>query len=246
MYSLELTNSWRILIPSTADSLNSDLRPSPFWLNCWQLTLWHISSSSDWALHWKYSDFEMNSQLNQSQKWELYITTDGQSASLSWSKVPIWGLRSNLYYCQLRVCLYGAPSLTRGRVCRLLLLLVLANAVIFGSEFRGSRDHILLSQIRDFPFRRLLRLAGLRCRYSTPPPYVSPESGLLYDWRFTANQLVLAPSPLRLTARICFSQLITCGHIPFITSSLTRELLVIVVFSLYSLGSELTENTSIA
>jgi hypothetical protein len=25
------------------------------------------------------------------------------------------------------------------------------------------------------------------------------ESDLLYDWRFTANQFVLAPSPLRLT-----------------------------------------------
>jgi hypothetical protein len=30
------------------------------------------------------------------------------------------------------------------------------------------------------------------------------ESELLYDWRFTANQFVLAPSPLRLTARIFF------------------------------------------
>jgi hypothetical protein len=49
----------------------------------------------------------------------------------------------------------------RGRVCHLQLLLVLASAVIFGSESSGTRDHILLSQIRDFPFRRLLRLAGL-------------------------------------------------------------------------------------
>jgi hypothetical protein len=39
--------------------------------------------------------------------------------------------------------------MTRGRVCRLLLLLVLTSAVIFGSEFRGTRDRILLSQIRD-------------------------------------------------------------------------------------------------
>jgi hypothetical protein len=48
--------------------------------------------------------------------------------------------------------------LTKGRVCRLQLLLALASAVIFESEPRGTRDHILLSQIRDFPFRRLLRL----------------------------------------------------------------------------------------
>jgi hypothetical protein len=34
-----------------------------------------------------------------------------------------------------------------------------------------SRVHILLPQIRDFPFRRLLWLAGLRWRYSTPPPH---------------------------------------------------------------------------
>jgi hypothetical protein len=71
----------------------------------------------------------------------------------------------------------------RGWVCRLQLLLVLANAVILGSEYRGTHGYILLSQIRDysnlvgqipqeqgspvitrgtgFPFLRLLRLGGL-------------------------------------------------------------------------------------
>jgi hypothetical protein len=72
---------------------------------------------------------------------------------------------------QLRVCCFGAPSLTRGRVCRLQLLLALASAVFLGSESLGTRDHILLFQIRDFPFRRLLRLAGSRWRYSIPPPH---------------------------------------------------------------------------
>jgi hypothetical protein len=28
------------------------------------------------------------------------VTTDNQSASLSWNKAPIWGLRPDLYYCQ--------------------------------------------------------------------------------------------------------------------------------------------------
>jgi hypothetical protein len=36
---------------------------------------------------------------------------------------------------------------------------------------RGTRDHILLSQIRDFPLRRLVRLSGLRWRYSNTPPH---------------------------------------------------------------------------
>jgi hypothetical protein len=74
---------------------------------------------------------------------------------------------------QFGFCWCGAPSLMRGRVCRLQLLLALASAVILGSESRGTRDHILLSQFRDFPFRHLLRLAsrgygwGIRPRLHT-------------------------------------------------------------------------------
>jgi hypothetical protein len=36
--------------------------------------------------------------VSQSQS-QIYDTTDGQSASLSWIKAPIWGLRPDLYYC---------------------------------------------------------------------------------------------------------------------------------------------------
>jgi hypothetical protein len=35
----------------------------------------------------------------------------------------------------------------------------------------GLVTHILLPHVRHFPIRRLLRLAGLRWRYSTPPPH---------------------------------------------------------------------------
>jgi hypothetical protein len=45
-----------------------------------------------------------------------------------------------LVYC-------GAPSLTRGRVCHLYMLLALASAVFLGSESLGTRGHILLSEI---------------------------------------------------------------------------------------------------
>jgi hypothetical protein len=95
---------------------------------------------------------------------ESYVATDGPSASLSWNKAPIWGLRPDFHYSQTVV---GRSSLTKRWVCRLQLLLVLASAVIVGSESLGTRDHILLSPIRDFFFRRLLRFAGLRRRYST-------------------------------------------------------------------------------
>jgi hypothetical protein len=72
---------------------------------------------------------------------------------------------------QLRISWCGVLSLTRGQVCRLQLLLVLTSAVILGSASRGTRHHILLSQIRDFRFCRLLRLAGLCWRYSTTTPH---------------------------------------------------------------------------
>jgi hypothetical protein len=77
----------------------------------------------------------------------------------------------------LRVCWCRALSLMRGRVCHLQFLLALASAVILGSEYHETHDQILLSHIRDFPFSRLLRLAGLRWRYSTPPPH-----GILNFW----------------------------------------------------------------
>jgi hypothetical protein len=44
------------------------------------------------------------------------------------------------------------------------MLLVLASAVFLGSESLGTRDHILLIQIRDFRFCRLLQLAGSQQR----------------------------------------------------------------------------------
>jgi hypothetical protein len=52
---------------------------------------------------------------------------------------------------QLRASWCGAPSLARGRVCNLLvqLLLGLARAVTLGSKSLRTHDHILLSQIRS-------------------------------------------------------------------------------------------------
>jgi hypothetical protein len=101
---------------------------------------------------------------------ESYITTDGQPASLSCNKTPI--LQPDLYYCLTLAGLLILGALSDERTgLSFTIPAGLASAVIFGSESRRTRGHILLSQIRDFPFRRLLRLAGSRWRYSTPPPH---------------------------------------------------------------------------
>jgi hypothetical protein len=52
---------------------------------------------------------------------------------------------------QLQVYWCGALFLTREQICRLQLLLALASAIILYSKYHGIDDHILLSQIRDYP-----------------------------------------------------------------------------------------------
>jgi hypothetical protein len=44
---------------------------------------------------------------------QSYVTTDGQSASLSWNKAPISGLRPYLYYCQTVAGLFVWGALWR-------------------------------------------------------------------------------------------------------------------------------------
>jgi hypothetical protein len=60
---------------------------------------------------------------------QSYITTEGQSANLYWYQAPS-GAHDKIFIIvrQLRICWCGALSLTRGRVCRLQLLLALASA----------------------------------------------------------------------------------------------------------------------
>jgi hypothetical protein len=109
----------------------------------------------------------------------------------------------------LRVCFCEAFFLTRGRVCRLQLLLVLASEVILGSQSHGTRDHILLSQIRVFPFRRLLRFAGLRWSYWTPPKH-----GIIID-ELESESVTLRLAVYRQSVRLGSGPLETQGQIIF-------------------------------
>jgi hypothetical protein len=75
---------------------------------------------------------------------------------------------------------YVTSSLTRGRVYRLRLLLVLASAVILRSESRGTHYHILLYEIRDSP-----NLEG------QVPVFISPRNRVarLYPQALGTDQL---------------------------------------------------------
>jgi hypothetical protein len=93
---------------------------------------------------------------------------------VSWNKAPVWDLRRDFCYYQTvaGLLMWGALSDERTD-----LSFTVASCPRQCSHFRvrvsESWDsyHILLSQTRDFPFRRLLQLAGLRWRYSNPPPH---------------------------------------------------------------------------
>jgi hypothetical protein len=60
-----------------------------------------------------------------------------------------FSLKFSLY--RWRFFYYVVPSLKRGLVCNLLLLLGLASAVLLGSEPCGTQDHILLSIFLRLP-----------------------------------------------------------------------------------------------
>jgi hypothetical protein len=135
-----------------------------------------------------------NFDCNQSQS---YVTTDSQSASQSWSQAPIWGPRPDFYYCP-RVdgllmwgalsdedwcvvynCCWPSPaqSFSGPSPMRLMTLFYCLRFETPQPVRRRPRIYIpnekggpVISPGTGFPFRRLLRLAGLRWRYSNPPP----------------------------------------------------------------------------
>jgi hypothetical protein len=98
-----------------------------------------IANLNHWTIHIK----------SQSQS---YVMTDGQSAACPGVRHPSGAHEQILNTVrQLWVCWCRAPSLTRGWVCSLQLLQVLASAVILRSESHRTH-HIFLSQIQDIPY----------------------------------------------------------------------------------------------
>jgi hypothetical protein len=68
---------------------------------------------------------------------------------VSWCQAPIWGLRPDFCYCQTVAGLLMWGALSDDRTG--LPFTIAASIIILGSESSGTRDHILLSQIRDSP-----------------------------------------------------------------------------------------------
>jgi hypothetical protein len=118
-----------------------------------------------------------------------------------WNRRPVFFFQRHTYgYTSSR---YVTSSLTRGRVCRLQLLLVLANAVNLGSESHRNHGHMLLSQFRDSP--------NLECQvpYLYPPkeqdgPVIPPGTG----FHFPSSSLKIK---VKVTLRLTVSQSVSLG-----------------------------------
>jgi hypothetical protein len=133
------------------------------------LTRTHYYSVAGWLPIITEVKVKVKLKVNYQSQSQSHIATDGLSISKSWCRAPS-GAHGQIFITvwQLRSWFHGAPSLMR-------VLLALASVVFLVSESLGTRDHILLSQIWDFPFCRLLRLArsrwrslSLLCRYIVP------------------------------------------------------------------------------
>jgi hypothetical protein len=81
--------------------------------------------------------WSLESQFQSQSQRQSYIATDGSSISESWCRSPS-GAHDQIFIIvwQLQSCFCGAPSLTRGRVCLLYMLLVFARAVKVNSLSR--------------------------------------------------------------------------------------------------------------
>jgi hypothetical protein len=129
-------------------------------LSCLGAGVWCLLSSLGWLL----TDWPTVRNSSQSRS---HIATDGQSVSKSWCRAPV--------FITLTVTvLFSWGALSDERTS---LSFAYAAGPCQRSHSRvrvpwNSRPYFL-SQMWDFPLRRLLRLAGSRWRYSTPPPHGS-------------------------------------------------------------------------
>jgi hypothetical protein len=119
----------------------------------------------------------------------------------------------------------GRPLWREDRFFLLYMLLALASVVFLGFECLGTRDHILLSHIWDFPFHHLLWLTGSRWRYSNLPNSVTAFTSLIS----TRHRLH------RICSLYCCWRHCLCGSVftkPFLRNRLHRKQLHLLLHNL--------------
>jgi hypothetical protein len=177
-----------------------------------------------------------------------HIATDRQSINKTWCR-NAFRAHDQIFITlrQLESCFSGDLSDERTGMPFVYAVGPHHSIVFQGSEFLGTRDHILLSQILDFRFRRLLRLAGSRGRYSNPPPHGWPQtskSKLCYDHRFSRPVCLGIQNPsgaydqIIITVRLlqaywCGALFLTKGRICHLPHSVSSNTPLVSMYNLH-------------
>jgi hypothetical protein len=173
-------------------------RPSsPYSAGNQLLMIFFCPISGHWDVRHLWHDTPAHS-VTPSQN-QSYVTTEGHSASLCWCQAPIWVLRPYFYFCQTFAGLLMWGALFDERMGLSFTISVGPYQRSHSQAWvpRDSWPHFTVSGLRPpqpggpgpciyipqeqgdpvippgtgFSFGCLLRLSGLRWRYSTPPPH---------------------------------------------------------------------------
>jgi hypothetical protein len=162
---------------------------------------------------------------------------------MSWYRAPLWDLRPDITFCQnvavwnFQSCFCGAPSLTRGRVCRLSFS-VISNLSVFTSsiyvtcvsqfevfevpyDWRSVSQYVLVSSI----------LVGLASRYYFLSECCCLKFAVLFLWGTLSDertglqfavQSLNGPSraePVTILYCLIWDSVILEGQVPIFTST---------------------------
>jgi hypothetical protein len=112
---------------------------------------------------------------------QSHVTTDGQSASLSWCQAPSGSQDQIFFYCQTVAGLL-TPSLTWERICRLQSLLTLASAVNLSGP--GPAGFMII-------------FYSLRSETPQVPVFTSPRDGVAQLYSLAVGSLLVASNNSR-------------------------------------------------
>jgi hypothetical protein len=116
-----LASHWLVAASNTGHSPSSGFPNYP--LPNSQLLTSHFSLLTTTTLDW----------LNHNCPSPSHIATDDESVSKSWYRAPSWGPWPDIFFLliwKLLSCSIGAPSLTRGRVCHLSVIVRISKSIV--------------------------------------------------------------------------------------------------------------------
>jgi hypothetical protein len=151
-------------------------------------------------------ELEVTSSFEMSVDWvwvwrESYVTTDSNSASLSWNKAPIWGLRPDINYCLTITVLFLWAALSDERM---------GLSFVYATGPRECSPSWVWDPLISRPY---FTVSDLRLPFSSPPttrrvtvevfdPASTrvPHQGVIFTWIIYKNSVCTSQETHRFSA----------------------------------------------